>query len=82
MMNQISLTIKNTKLQLPNSQIVRSELYRLDKQYSPISATPHLTICLIPYRRIGTGRPIYHCKIFKILAYFKNHICITFHSGI
>ncbi len=30
MMNQISLTIKNTKLQLPNFQIVRSKLYRLD----------------------------------------------------
>ena len=42
------LVTKNTLLQSLNCQLLISELYRFDKQYSPISATPHLTICLIP----------------------------------
>ena len=37
----------------------------MEKQYNPKSATPHFTICLTPYRRIGTGRPIY-CGIIYI----------------
>jgi hypothetical protein len=46
------------------------ELYRLDKQYSPISAIASLYYL---FDTIG----IYHCKIYKILAYYINHIGIT-----
>ena len=46
-------------------------LYRLDKQYSPISAIASLYYL---FDTIG----IYHCKIYKILAYYINHIGITF----
>jgi hypothetical protein len=46
------------------------ELYRLDKQYSQISAIASLYYL---FDTIG----IYHCKIFKILAYYINHIGIT-----
>jgi hypothetical protein len=75
-------------------------LYRLDKQYSPISAiaslyylfdtigiytdwtnnivhyrlSPHCTICLIP--SAYTSESI-RDKIYKILAYYINHIGIT-----
>jgi hypothetical protein len=45
-------------------------LYRLDKQYSPISAIASLYYL---FDTIG----IYHCKIYKILAYYINHIGIT-----
>jgi hypothetical protein len=45
-------------------------LYRLDKQYSPISAIASLYYL---FDTIG----IYHCKIYKILAYSINHIGIT-----
>jgi hypothetical protein len=44
--------------------------YRLDKQYSPISAIASLYYL---FDTIG----IYHCKIYKILAYYINHIGIT-----
>ena len=46
-----------------------ARLYRLDKQYSPISAIASLYYL---FDTIG----IYHCKIYKILAYYINHIGI------
>ena len=45
-------------------------LYRLDKQYSPIS---DITSLYYLFDTIG----IYDCKIYKILAYYINHIGIT-----
>jgi hypothetical protein len=47
----------------------KNRLYRLDKQYSPISATASLYYL---FDTIG----IYHCKIYKILTYYINHIGI------
>ena len=65
LMNQIPITNKKPEFQLFNCQIVRPKLYRLDKQYSPISATPHLTICLIP-SAFTTVRFLKYWHILKI----------------
>jgi hypothetical protein len=49
--------------------ILQPILYRLDKQYSPIPAIASLYYL---FDTIG----IYHCMIYKILAYYINHIGI------